>query len=155
MITMFRADKRDFAVGEHISTASDYYDKFLPETKAIEDQLEGFRPEGKPKRRESLFLFPSLDAAKKHWSIMNDGKLYKVQIGDDQILHRADMHWLDVIANQIRNGEPTEESYAKYWSSEMTSNVCVEVLVASAIVVEVISKDQDERKAFLKERWKI
>ncbi|MBM3967248.1 MAG: hypothetical protein FJ308_19620 [Planctomycetes bacterium] len=154
MKELFRADKRDFEVGARIFTAGEYYKKFPAETKTLEDGFETHRPEAKPNRRDCLFLFESLDAAKKHWSIMSDGKLYKVEVEDNAILHRGDMNWLDVIADHIRENKRTIDLYGKYWAGEITENACVEVLVASAVVVEVISKDQQVRRSFLAERYK-
>ena len=72
---LFRADKMDFEVGDVFTTAGHCFDKFPEKTKLLEQRLEDFRPNDKPRRIDCLFLFESLDLAKRHWSIMEQGKL--------------------------------------------------------------------------------
>jgi len=64
---LFRADKTDFEVGDVITTAGHYFDKFPENTKLLEQRLEDFRPNDKPRRIDCFFLFESLDLAKRHW----------------------------------------------------------------------------------------
>lgn len=155
MPELFRVDKRDFNVGDVASTAAEYYDKFPPETQLVEERFEEFRPSHKPPRRGCLFLFESLDAARNHWSIMTDGKLYKTELADEDILHCGDMRLLDVIADKVKTGEPTDQLYRDYWNGVMTDQPIVELMVSSAPIVAVVSKDQEERIALLKRRWKM
>ena len=152
---LFRVDKRDFNVGDVAKTAAEYFDKFPPETKLLEERFELFRPTIKPPRRECLFLFESLDAARNHWSIMTDGKLYKTDVPNDAILHRGDMRLLDVIADKTKAGESTKQTYVDYWNGVMTGEPIIEIMVASAPIIDIVSKDQEERITLLKKRWKM
>jgi len=89
---LFRADKRDFEVGDVIATAGHYFDKFPEKTQLLEQRLEGFRPNDKPRRIDCLFLFESLDLAKRHWTIMKQRKLYShLSPGQPSLILRRDL----------------------------------------------------------------
>lgn len=145
----YRADKRDFNVGDEIFSANEFVTLNPEGSKANEDLFELKRPEGKPCRIGCLYLFENEEVARKHWSRMSDGKLYEVELGNEEILHRGDMRFIDeaFILPEIAE---RELCVTNYWAGIETKNPRVEVLVNKARVTRVISKDQVERLQFLK-----
>jgi hypothetical protein len=145
---LYRADKRDFYVGEVIRSANDFFEKNPDGSKEIEYLFESVRPEKKPNRIGCLFLFENEVAAKKHWSKMTDGNLYEVEVDDYSVLHRADMRLVDK-AFSSTNKEQIENCAKEYWNGVETEQPRVEILVKEATVTAIISKDQTERKYYL------
>lgn len=145
---LYRADKRIFNIGEVIQSANEFTTKNPPGSNAIEQLFDTMRPEGKPNRFGCLFLFDDLVHAKKHWSKMTDGKLYVVEICANSILHRGDMQLID---RAYRSGDDGQRQRCarEYWGGTETQGSVIETLVEKATVVDVVSKDQEERKAYL------
>lgn len=112
----FRVDKRDFTPGDKIQSAQDYYEKFPPMPKAVEDALEICRPPYKVQRTSCVFVFEEEKCAKKHWSKMSNGKLYSAQLDDDLILHRGDMALMDAMKEMVESGNDISELALKYWA---------------------------------------
>lgn len=154
-MTYYRVDKRKFVVGQRIETAGQYYAKFTDIAKAIEDSLENNRPQSKPIRTSCLFLFCDEKCAKKHWSKMSEGKLYSVDVDEDSVLHTGDMALMDQMKSLYEQQEGIIELARDYWSGKFSTNPEVEVLVQSALVLNVISDCDTERKAYLKNRYMI
>lgn len=148
--TFYRVDKRLFSVGESVRAAGEFSTLFGAVAKDIEDALEASRPAAKTRRSDCLFLFESLEAARKHWSKMNAGKLYRVEIGKALICHRADMTLMDKMKDGA--GGDWELHARRYWAGEMSESPEIEVLVLEAKVVEVLSTSEDDRRAHLKAR---
>jgi hypothetical protein len=148
-LKLYRADKRDFNVGTEISTAREFIIKNPQGSHRVEDLFEFKRPSNKPMRSESLFLFENLEVAKKHWSEMIDGNLYEVEVDNSSILHRADMQLVD-LAFRTENESELERCAADYWMGKETNNPRIEVLVKKAIISNVISKSQSERREYFK-----
>lgn len=73
---LYRADKRDFSVGDLITSANEFALKNPNGSEQIEHIFEQQRPHGKPNRIGSLFLFENEIVALKHWSKMANGKIY-------------------------------------------------------------------------------
>jgi hypothetical protein len=148
----YRVDRREFAPEARIECAGDYFKSLTDAGKIVEQSLESNRPKGKPKRNEVLHIFESLEPAKKFWSKMKDGKLYKVRTDDKQVCHIGDMQLTEKLHDIVKkNGDhkPVAESY---WEGERTESPEIELLVNYAIVTEVISNNDDERRAFFKEQ---
>jgi len=145
---LYRADKRDFFVGDKITSANEFATKNPEGSSEIEDLFEAERPHGKSPRIGCLYLFEDEIVAKKHWSKMADGKLYEVEIDESSILHRADMRFVDKAFLSTDTSE--REVCAKdYWSGVETDTPRIEILVNEATVVNVVSKDQIERRKYL------
>lgn len=153
MANYYRVDKRLFGVGETVRTAGEFSARFGDVAKAIEDALEAARPTAMTKRSDCLFLFESFDAARKHWSKMTGGKLYRIEIGEAPICHRADMTIMDTMKD-APDGD-WELHARRYWAGEMSEAPEIEVLVIEAEVVEVLSTSEDDRRAHLKARWRL
>lgn len=154
-MSYFRADKRDFSPNDKIQSAQDYYGKFSPISKAIEDTLEAHRPSRKIQRTSCVFVFEEEKCAKKHWSKMSNGKLYSILLDDDLILHRGDMALMDEMKKLLECGKDISDLVIKYWAGELSSKPEIEVLAASVEVKEVLSKCENERISYLRERWGI
>jgi len=146
----FRADKRDFSVGDTVASAGEFLAKNPPASSDIERAFEDKRPKNLPPRAECLYVFEYLEDANKHWSKMTGGKLYEVTVQPGDILHRADMSLVD--SAYVSRSVPHEVAACaqRYWSGECGSKPVIEVLVKSAQVSAVISRDEQERKAFFK-----
>lgn len=146
----FRADKRDFSVGDTVVSAGEFLDKNPTGSADIEKTFEDNRPKGLPPRAECLYIFLSIEDAKKHWSKMSGGKLYEVTVETSNILFRGDMSLVD--SAYVNRSKPEEiTACAKsYWSSECGSKPVIEVLVKEAHVSAVISKNEQERMAHFK-----
>jgi hypothetical protein len=151
----YRVDKRQFLVGDEITTAQEYYNHFTGAAKIVEDSLEEFRPDSKAPRTDCLFVFCDEYCARKHWSKMSGGKLYVVEIDESSIHHRGDMALMDRMKELTEEGNAIEELAASYWSGECSSTPEIEIMVPSAIVKEVLSTSDAERLAHLKKRWGI
>jgi hypothetical protein len=147
-VTLYRVDKRDFGVGDVVTTAGEFTSKNPEGSIIVEELFELSRPEGKPVRHECLFLFENLEVAKKHWSKMKDGKLYKVEIDDEEILHKGDMEYVDK-AFIVESNSDKNDCARDYWAGIKTDNPRIEILVSSAIVTEIISNNDHERKEYL------
>jgi hypothetical protein len=149
----FRADKRNFVPNDQITTAQEYYDNFSEAEKVVEDALEQYRPPDKAKRATCLFVFEDEMCAKKHWSKMIGGKLYRVAIDKRQILHRGDMALMDEMKALSEKGQDLRDLAVKYWCGHLSATPEIELLVSSATVIGVVSKSEEERRKYLKERW--
>lgn len=86
--------------------------------------------------------------AKKHWSKMADGKLYEVRIEDSEVMHRGDMRLVDE-AFCCSDLADIEACADRYWNGEKTASPRMELIVQSATVSAVLSKDHDERRRYL------
>lgn len=148
----FRVDKRAFEKGTRIASAHEYAARLDPPAASIEAELEQLRPADKPSRSHSLFVFESENSARKHWSKMTDGKLYRVEIDVGRIGHRGDMALLDEMLKARKGGRNTLELVARYWRGEMSEAPEVELMVPDAIVAEVLSTSEVERTDYLKRR---
>ncbi len=146
----FRADKRQFEVGDLITSAGEFACLNPAGSEEVESIFESARPLDKPSRIGSLFLFKDEMAAKKHWSKMSNGNLYLATIEGGSAIFEGDMRLIDE-AFLIRSDAAEVRSIAvRYWNGELTKSPIVEVLVSAARIASVISKDQEERRAFLK-----
>jgi hypothetical protein len=152
-MTHYRVDKRLFAIGSEIITAMEYYNKFDGSRKAVEDMLELRRPDDKKRRTSCLFVFEEEVCAKKHWSMMKDGKLYQVAIDKTRVFHRGDMAIMDEMKNLVEAGEDIDVKADAYWRGEVGNTPVVEIMVSSAIVTDIISTSDEERRAHLMERY--
>ena len=148
LLTVYRVDKRDFLEGVTIESANQFQILNPNGSEQIEHIFERCRPESKPKRIGSLFLFEDLIVAKKHWSKMADSKLYEIQIESSSIQHRGDMRLVDE-AFLCADQSCIESCANRYWSGIETTTPRMELLVTSASISKLISADQDERRRFL------
>lgn len=146
---LYRADKRDFSVGELIRTAGEFVTLNPEGSQRVEECFEQERPTDKPLREKCLYLFESLDVAKKHWSKMTGGMLYEIDIDESMILHRADMQLVDA-AYRESDENALKKCAIDYWAGVETPSPRIEILVSEAIVSRVVSKDQKERVEFFK-----
>lgn len=150
MVDYFRADKRDFAEGDRITTAGEYRDRLGDGAGFVEDTIERLRPPVKPPRQACLFLYEDETAARKHWSVMTDGKLYRVVVCEHDVLHRADMALLDIMKSAAEHGQDFADLARQYWGGECSPEPVIEIMVHDARVTEIVSKSQEERRAYLK-----
>lgn len=142
---LYRVDRRDFAIGDTILPRKEYLSKLNSKGIIIENYLEENRPSDKPERHKFLFLFEKLENAKKFLWKMQNGKLYKIEISGKNILHKGDMEITEKMY-QENEQEILTELAIQYWSGDVLSNPTIEILVKSALVIEVISKDEEDRK---------
>jgi len=149
----FRVDKRTFSVGDQIITASEYYVKFACISQTIENGLDAARPRNVPSRRECLFVFEDLEVARKHWSKMADGKLYRVDVEPQDHIHRGDMALMDAMKALAESGTDWQSTAQHYWAGGRSDEPEIEVLVRSAIIAEFICVSDSERRAYLLKRW--
>jgi len=146
----FRADKREFSVGEIVVSARDFLAKNPLGSSDIENAFEDVRPKSLPPREECLYVFECLKDAQKHWSKMTGGKLYEVTVEPGDILHRGDMSLVDSAFVSRSVPDEVAANAQQYWSGEFGPKPVIEVLVKSARVSAVISKDEQKRKAYFK-----
>ncbi|NJA07566.1 hypothetical protein HC024_17790 [Methylococcaceae bacterium WWC4] len=145
---LWRADKRDFNVGDVITSANEFASLNPKGSNEIEQVFEHRRPDGKPNRVGCLYLFENEVVAKQHWSKMADGKLYEVELRDEPILHRGDMRFVDA-AFASSDISTIEKCAIDYWEGIETEKPRIEILATRATIVQVISKDQVERRTYL------
>lgn len=152
-IVFYRADKRDFAVGNCVVSAGHFRTKNPEGSQLIEDVFEKERPPDLP-NRDSLYVFESLSDAKKHWSKMTDGKLYAVEVDPKDVWHRGDMSFVNDAYKNRDKIDFVHDCAQRYWRGEWSDRPIVEVLVRQAHVTEIISNDESERTAFFRS-WAI
>ncbi len=146
----FRADKRDFEVGDVITTAGEFQTLNPPDSIYVENVFESVRPTEKPQRLGNLYLFRNEIVAKKHWSKMTGGNLYTARVDDFSLHHEGDMRLVNM-AYENRLDTSKVESLAKdYWSGIFTTNPMIEVIVRCAVITNIVSKDQKERVTYFK-----
>ena len=151
----YRVDKRVFSLGEEVTSAQEYYEKFTDSAKVVEDTLELTRPQTKKQRTECLFIFESEVSARKHWSKMTDGKLYRVEIEEANVCHRGDMAMLDTMKRLAEAGDCMTAVADSYWRGELGAVPEVEIMLSRAVVNEVLSTSEVERLDHLRKRWGI
>lgn len=152
MDTFFRVDKRDFVVGDAVLPAGEFWDKAPEGTQEVEAVFESRRPAHLPQRVGTLYVFEALEDAKKYWSKMKDGKLYEVEVELSDVLLRADMALVDSAHALLGCADQIAEKADKYWAERRGENATIEVLVNSARVSRIISKDDKERYEYLRSR---
>ena len=145
---LYRADKRDFNVGDEVTSANDFTSKNPEGSEEIEKIFEERRPTDKPKRSGPLYLFDNEVVAKKHWSKMADGKLYEVELREEAILHKGDMRFVDE-AFAAQDSSSKIKCAVDCWEGKESEKPRMESLVSKAFVTKVISKDQVERRKYL------
>jgi hypothetical protein len=148
----YRVDRRDFNPGERIDYTGVYFKNLTNTGKIVEDVLELYRPDGKPKRDTMLHVFEDLGPARKFWSKMKDGNLYKVQVDNAFVRHRGDMQLTEKVKHLVEQESEPKSAAMAYWNGEQTENPENELLVEYAVVTEVVSKSNDERRAYLIKR---
>ena len=144
----FRADKRDFDLGDPIRTAGQFQHKHNEMGKAMEEALSKARPAGKPNRSDCLMLFEDESCAKKHWSKMSDGKLYSVFVDEEMVLHRGDMHLAESIGVGAFRGDNVSDLSRRYWEGDLTESPCVEILTREGTIAEQIGTEQQRQEEF-------
>ena len=147
----YRVDRRDFSKGDTIASHGKFMSELTTKKKKVEEVLESKRPGGKLSRKNGLFIFESKEPALKHWLKMEKGKLYQVYF--DDYSHRGDMAKTEEIYKSLDEADYMEDLAEDYWNELMSSDAEVELIVDSAEVVEIISKDEEERRDELKRRW--
>ncbi|MFN3242968.1 MAG: hypothetical protein ACE37K_15820 [Planctomycetota bacterium] len=146
----FRVDKRRFCLGQSIASAQEFVDKHEL-GRAVEDAFEGHRPEGKPRREGSLFVFESEDDAREHHAKMTDGRLYEVEVPDADVLHRGDMQLTEQVRSHLEDCATCGELARRYWDGLETDAPVIELIVRSSEVVREIDVSPDEKnRALLK-----
>ena len=83
---------------------------------------------------------------------MTNGKLYKVELLDSEILHMGDMALTDQAYLAIEDVEAMKKYAQSYWNGVHTEKPVLECLTTKAAISEIISKDEQERKAYLRQR---
>lgn len=155
-LTLFRADKRVFKPGDKIETAGHFADMHPEPGKLAEALLSTQKPDGIPERTECLMLFVEERRAREFCAIMSDGFLYKVDVEEEDIEHRGDMHLVNAIAKNFMNGIEGNVGLAEsYWRGEVTSDPCIEVLVRSGIVSHQVVFSKADREALVRARFDI
>jgi hypothetical protein len=151
-MTGYRVDRRDFEVGDVVAPTGQYQKGLNDKQKQVEAALESTRPAAKPKRDEKLFVFRDVEPAKKFWSKMQKGKLYKVDYKEAATKHTGDMNLTEEMFNRLDDKKALVDRAKRYWNGTMADGAEVEILVDEANVTEVISKDDVERHQYQKKR---
>ena len=142
----YRADKRPFMPGDPIRTAGDFSDSHPPALKLAEKLLASTKSDAKPSRADCLMLFENEECAREYCAKLIAGRLYKVRISPEAILHRGDMHIVDTIGLKLSKHEDASADAKAYWSGQENDLPCIEVLVAAGIVEEELEFTSAERK---------
>jgi hypothetical protein len=147
----FRADKRPFKPGDPIRTAGEFMSKHREKGKFAEAALEKSRPPKKPTRQRCLMLFEDEECARDHWAKMKDGRLYRVEIDDADILHQGEMKLVDAIGEALSKSASADVSTetTKYWNGE-DSGRCMETLASEGVVLEELGDEKSRIERFKK-----
>lgn len=151
-MSAYRIDRRDYEVGSIILPGKEYQTKIKEAGQKLESILKERKPQNKPSRRESLFLFESYEEAKRFWTIMRNGNFYEVGFENTDILHIGDMSFTEEMFHCNEDDNALGKIADKYWSGEKSEKPRIEILVSKAIVTKTISKSEIDRRKALKER---
>ena len=135
----YRVDRREVAENEELSPEGDYqsgFDNIGKQAEVILEKIWAAEFPNKPQRAGSLFVTDDQACAENYWRTHDKRYLYEVEIDEDAILHRADMHMVDAIGDELKKAIPNTPGYAKcdelarkYWRSERTGDPCAEYLL--------------------------
>ncbi len=142
----FRIDNRDFGVGDTILPQNNYQSKLDKKRADVEQVLENNRPTNKPERNSILMLFKEFNHANHQWTIQKGAKFYKTEIDENEILHIGDYNKVEELFKNIENSNLAQQIAKDYWNGVMTNNPKEEIFVNSAIVSEIKSNSEKERK---------
>jgi hypothetical protein len=144
----YRVDRRQFHATDIILPSGQYLQALNPQGQKLEALLETVRPNSKPPRASSLFVFEALDCAEHFWTKMTNGKLYKVRVVG-AVLHCGDMALTETLYRADLDAPGSTQLAEEYWRSGRSQHPVIELIVPTAEVLEVISdSEQDRRKAF-------
>ena len=151
-LTFYRADKRNFEVGESIVSAGEFILQNPDGSQEVENIFEKFRPESCCSRKQVLFVFKNECDAKKHWSKMIGGILYEVKVHRDNVLFEADMALFNSAYVEKKDSDAVCRYAKQYWAGNVSEKPIIEVFLknSSAEVSRVISKDRQEREKYFK-----
>ena len=154
---LFRVDERGFQVGDTIEPQGDYQERMGEEQQRIEWSLTRTRRiGGGVQRKNCLFLFDDIKNALIFW-YKKKGKanLYRLSV-QDEIIHRGDMNYLDLLNEIARNTKEDDDqhildTYSKrYWDHNFaTASPCYELLFPKAIVEEVVVEGNSKEAKML------
>lgn len=142
----FRIDKREFQIGDLMTPQNEYQNLIDERRLLVEKILENNKPEDKPRRNEVIMLFGEFNDAKHFWTIMTNSNFYKSEIHESYILHRGDYNKVESLYENIDNIKEANRLAKEYWESNFTERPKLELLLNSAIVSEIISNSENERR---------
>jgi hypothetical protein len=148
----YRIDKRDFQIGNLMTSQNEYQNLLDEKRLSVEKILESNRPEDKPRRNDVIMLFQEFKDAKHFWTIMTNSKFYKSEIDELDILHIGDFNKVESIFVNIDNTEEAIRLAKEYWESKFTDRPKPELLLNCASVSKIISNSELERKNAFAER---
>jgi len=146
---MYRVDKRIFNIGDPITPTNDSYQNKADFNPTIERILsEQLPPNKKADRRQGLFIFIELSDAIRFACNITNSKIYKVKsLSDTTSFHKGDMNWTEVMYKFPDNETILRQLANFYWADGCkTFKPCWEVIVNKMQVVEVIVRNEEERK---------
>lgn len=112
----FRADKDDLlAEGESLIQSDRYPNRCNASTKRAEEFLRRYHPLGKA-RGTSIFIFEDEGETRNYYNHQKGRNLYELEVNDADIVHRADMNWINKIGDAIEaRDEASAKTYADNW----------------------------------------
>lgn len=147
-LTAYRVHCKPLRKGELVP-ASNHFFEALSHDKArgvVEAAFADNRPAGKPRRADSIFVFPDIQTARDWICRRTNDHLLRVSVPENGVEHEADWRWL---AKALLASDPT--SCARdYWRGKMLPNPIKEWLVSEAIVEEEIPVPESERQEWRK-----
>lgn len=147
-LSLFRVDKRKFEVGNIIRPNGEYYTHLDAVRRKVEDSLS--RTNSNIERNNILFLFDDIKNALIFWrKIGESANIYEVKLTGEQVLHKADMNYLDVLSlieRELKDDKKLDCFSEKYWGNESgLFSPCYELLVREAKVKKIIVEGSSEQ----------
>lgn len=116
---------------------------------AIEERFEELRPASKPTRQSAVFVFESIDAAKRFITPKQNHFLYEVDVRGEP-RHRGDWTWLD---KARQSPETIDECAHSYWAGSATDSPVWEWVVGEAVATQDVSPTAQERADLRKQHY--
>jgi hypothetical protein len=141
----YRVDRRNVASGEDLPAEGNYqqgFDDIGRRAEAILEKVRATKFPDKLARANSIFVTDDLGCAERYWRTHDERYLYEVDVVEENVTHRGDMHLVDAIGHELKRAIVSAPDYAKceklalkYWSGEMSEDPCKELLLEKVTAV--------------------
>ena len=154
----YRVHQTSLNSGDKVPPSTSFFDSIASnksEKTRAEEFLNNRRPVNLIPRREAVFLFQDIQAAKR-WAARSGRHLYSVELEEADISHRADWNWLQLITVGLEaKAHGVEQLADNYWAGRNTETPVWELLARKAKISDEIVMSIPERLAFREEVLRI
>ena len=124
----YRYCEADYQPGYADTPSEDHLPKLEPEKQRAEIAIREGDKRGRS-RPHALYLFESIDVAKRLLGETKGKQLYECWVDDSDILHRGDLRIYDEVVEALENNEDPDDLIRQYWAGEEREAPRVELVV--------------------------